>query len=564
MQIFEALPDEEDIWFHGAGGAAPSTVISGQFFWLSRDPKMASGYANGKPSGSVTPYRLLRAHPVNLDRADKVMTPSNIVSRITSQIKMASINKNIAKQEIGRFKEATQNYATAPQPLYYYWYKSPTIAKQFARMILACGFDSVVVNEEGYETLGVLDSTIIQPALGEMNMRDIMDMLAEMEEMEEEIVESADDGVDEFASDATAAIKADDDGVDEFSKKATDDVNDELAEGIAGSIAGGIAGAAVGQPKLGSTLGSMAQDTLFDDEQVDEGIAGSIAGGVAGAAVGQPMLGASLGSMAQDAMVDEEEDVDFSVGMDEDDMELAAIARNAGLDGVEEDALLQKPDQVTHIAGDDVPDTSGLGVHDNGMIIIQPEELMDEGEHVEMQSTDPVDDWYGMFDLGEPEVVDEAPEEPTQPEQHTPEPEKPSNVRDSNGMKVLGKYHSGSGHTVDLMSNQEGTEFALGTNGKASHGISGRMMGDMLFAPDQVPSAAVASAIIDAMTDQGFRVLMDTSHADVVRDVMASDQYMVNIIVDGEDHGAANPAKIAEYLKKSPAIFEDTKFIVSK
>lgn len=131
-------------------------------------------------------------------------------------------------------------------------------------------------------------------------------------------------------------------------------------------------------------------------------------------------------------------------------------------------------------------------------------------------------------------------------------------------MKVLGKYHSGSGHTVDLMSNPEGTEFALGTNGKASHGISGRMMGDMLFAPDQVPSAAVASAIIDAMTDQGYRVLMDTNHADVVRDVMASDQYMVNIIVDGEDHGAANPAKIAEYLKKSPAIFENTKFIVSK
>lgn len=534
--VFEALPDEEDVWFHGSGGGAPSTVISGQFFWLSRDPKMASGYASGKETGAVTPYRVLRAHPVNLDRANIVVTPSEIISRVTKQTNMASINKNIAKQEIARFREVTQNYANAPQQLYYYWYKSPTIAKQFARMILACGFDSVVVNEEGYETLGVLDSTIIKPALGEKNMRDIMDMLAEMEEMEEEIVESAeDDGVDDFAADAAAAVKAEDDGVDEFSKSATDDVNDELAEGLAGTVAGGIAGAAVGQPKLGATLGSMAQDAFSGGEEIDE-----------------------------------EEDVNldgFQMGMSDDDMELAVIARNAGLDGVEEDALLQNPEEVTHIAGDDIPDTTGLGVHDNGMIIIQPEELVDEGEHVETQSTDPVDDWYSMFDLGEPKVVDEAPE---QPEQVAPQAEagheeqKQSNVRDSNGMKVLGKYHSGSGHTVDLMSNQEGTEFALGTNGKASHGISGRMMGDMLFAPDQVPSAAVASAIIDAMTDQGYRVLMDTNHADVVRDVMASDQYMVNIIVDGEDHGAANPAKIAEYLKKSPAIFENTKFIVSK
>lgn len=412
-------------------------------------------------------------------------------------------------------------------------------------MILACGFDSVVVNEEGYETLGVLDSSIIKPALGEMKMRDIMDMLAEMEE--EEIAESTDDGVDEFASDAAEDVKSSvSDGVDEFASDATKDVKSSVSDGV----------------------DEFSKDATSQvNGELEEGMAGTIAGGIAGATVGQPKLGATLGSMAQDAMFDEEEEVDgFQVGMDDDDMELAIIARNAGLDGVEEDALLQKPDEVTHIAGDDVPDTSGLGVS-HGMVMISPEELMDEGEHVEQAVSDPVDDWYNMFDLGEPEpqpeVVDEAPEQPEQhaePEQHGEQ----SKVRDASGMKVLGKYHSGSGHTVDLMSNPEGTEFALGTNGKASHGMSGRMMGDMLFAPDKVPSAAVASAIIDAMTDQGFRILMDTSHADVVRDVMGSDQYMVNIIVDGEDHGAANPAKIAEYMKKSPAIFENTKFIVSK
>lgn len=530
--INEALPDEENVWFHGADGAAPSSVITGQFFWLSRNPKMASGYAMGKESGSVTPYTLLRAHPLKLDRAEMSVTPSNIVSSVMKQVNLATINKNIAKHEINKFKEVTRDIQS-PQPLYNYWYKNPTIAKQFARMVLACGFDSVAVNEEGYETLGVLDSSIIKPALGEMNMRDIIDMLSEMEEMEDEMMESADDGVDDFASDAASEVKNDDDGVDEFSKGATDDVNAELSEGLGGTIAGGIAGAAVGQPKLGATLGSMAQDAFSSSD--DE--------------------------------LDEEEDADFSVGMDDDDMELAIIARNAGLDGVEEDALLQKPEQATHIAGDDIPDTSGLGVHDSGMVIISPEELMDEGEHVETQSSDPVDDWYSMFDLGEPtpatEVVDEAPEQPEQ-QIVTHQEEKQPNVRDAEGMKVIGKYRSGTGHTVDLMSNPDGTEFALGTKGKASHGISGRMMGDMLFAPEQVPSTAVASAIIDAMTDQGYRVLMDTSNADVVRDVMASDQYMVNIIVDGEDHGAANPSKIAEYLKKSPAIFENIKFIVSK
>jgi len=119
------------------------------FVWFALDKKVADGYAYYHTDSTITTINYSPKKSVDVGKSERRLKITELLNEIMGKADKSKIDMGKMKPV---FMGLRKKFGNTAHTLDHFWHDS----KEFATFVELAGFDSIMVKEEGYKTIGVL------------------------------------------------------------------------------------------------------------------------------------------------------------------------------------------------------------------------------------------------------------------------------------------------------------------------------------------------------------------------------------------------------------------------